>query len=694
MKRRIAALLLALALAACVLPFSACQPNNGGDGDGTEAPAETKAPKQDTDAPEATQPAAELPTEELPTEAPENTEEPATEEPQQTEAPKTEEPAAFSFTNSLPVMIRALYVSPSRESSWGQPAVRNIAPGQTVQLTFAQIGAEPGEELDFGPVDENDYNYDCYNIPVADEDSIILWGDETGANYRLLPANGEMNEYEAEVYLTNGSGTDAPEFLTVDITRSSGSDYYSEGSGDLMIEHSWEELSVPDECLAYYPQIGSSLALINRERRTAVENAAMARLNAFRSAFDSAPEDFRPGIVQEKGYLRRADRVALSILYQTYIGEPSQVLTTYAGETIDTATGGRLTLADISNDPALWPAALNAELTAQGYEPLFNESGDYSAYFYANCSEIAWTLDPNGVNVILNPYAFGSGMEDEISLFFPFARYPELVKAAYREAPANYAIAFPAGLLTQVDTDGDGRADPAYVMAELGDYSDYSAVYAGFGSLDEDDMARVEFETDIVEPIFIHYLGRNYLYVRIGIYYYEILVFDLNGRGPQFVNWVSGNLMNSMEEGGSPDGQAPSYRWRQITDPNAFILQCDTSLLGADYGVRTYHPGEQGIPVSDFRMMDLVYRHELRTKIAVTGELYDEAGDPLGGEFTIPAGQKVTCIRTDDERYVDLMTQDGQIVRITLIWDDNVGAWCVDGVKDEDAFSGIRYFAF
>ncbi|MBO4879991.1 MAG: hypothetical protein J5544_06990, partial [Clostridia bacterium] len=90
MKRRIAALLLALALAACVLPFSACQPNNGGDGDGTEAPAETKAPKQDTDAPEATQPAAELPTEELPTEAPENTEEPATEEPQQTEAPKTE----------------------------------------------------------------------------------------------------------------------------------------------------------------------------------------------------------------------------------------------------------------------------------------------------------------------------------------------------------------------------------------------------------------------------------------------------------------------------------------------------------------------------------------------------------------------------------------------------------------------------
>ena len=109
------------------------------------------------------------------------------------------------FQNDLPTVVHSLYISPVTEEEWADPVnYARLSPGSSIHIDFERFAGD-GAEYDIGVVDENNMNYDVYNVPLAIGDKLALSADGETAILTVTSADGSSTEtYEGYVYEGEG----------------------------------------------------------------------------------------------------------------------------------------------------------------------------------------------------------------------------------------------------------------------------------------------------------------------------------------------------------------------------------------------------------------------------------------------------------------------------------------------------------
>ncbi len=364
----------------------------------------------------------------------------------------------------------------------------------------------------------------------------------------------------------------------------------------------------------------------------------------------------------------------------------------YETRVYDSRTGETLTLEDVLNDPDSLPELLEEALRkdvapeAFLYDDLAAAIRDEmeSTFTYTD-SETGeeeelpagpdFTLGYDSITFWFSPYDITSYAAGGISTTFCFADYPELVKEEYMEAPEDWIAPLVQGQNIRL-SDGSVVRWDTYSLDEYN--TEWNTCLTVNGVTREESVWAFEFGTWIV-----HRNDRNFLVVRYSLEddYSELKIIDLNG--------LEG--ITSPDE--IPEGTFITRHFLSSvpTDPNQVQLVARVDMLSTYSVYRTYYFGDDGLPVA-LEDCDTVLTYEdwkitLTTKRRLGVDTVDISGE-ITGSKVLPEGTELSFFRTDGESWVDMITDDDEMVRLYTdgSWPQNV-----NGLNAEDYLDGLMF---
>lgn len=429
-------------------------------------------------------------------------------------------------------------------------------------------------------------------------------------------------------------------------------------------------------------------------------------LRAFSEEYAASIEDFFSESCQEaresrenyeyevysksKMLVRRADEQVFSFLVyrEDYTGGAHGYYS-YTGYNFDPATGEQLTLADVFTDEEqvkdiLW------QLLLEKYP------GSSIGTFCENLDEFGsgpdqyplyWSVGPQGVTFIFNPYAIASYAESIQTVTLLYSEYAYLYTDRIGTSTGNYTCQLESWLDEDYDVDGDGIADTISVSMN---YTDDSWEYRTFDSM----TVTVNQETCTFDmygyecaPMLMHTEdGRAYLYLEVLMDndYRQIAVVDLNGGKPAWAGTIDAGFSWVWNEEDQTSSQAIPQ------DPMHFCLASRMNMLGTYSGMRYYtlDGGNYGRPETE--RFTAGTAHVLTTIKDLPVHRIDPATMTASEEISyVPANENLTILGTDGETYADLQCQDDTLVRVYV----NTTGYprLIEGEDEQDFFEMIFY---
>ena len=105
-----------------------------------------------------------------------------------------------AFRNDLKVKIDSIYISPSEEETWSDPLnYAKLSPGSKIYISFSKLENGAGT-YDIGAVDENNMNYDVYEVELKEKDVIALSASGDQAVVTVTSADGASKTYYGYIY--------------------------------------------------------------------------------------------------------------------------------------------------------------------------------------------------------------------------------------------------------------------------------------------------------------------------------------------------------------------------------------------------------------------------------------------------------------------------------------------------------------
>ena len=107
---------------------------------------------------------------------------------------------SVSFKNELSTVIHSVYISPVEDENWTDPLnYAKLSVGSSIFIdTDRFVGS--GTLYDVGVVDENNMNYDVYDVPLSAGDTLTLKGNANGATLTVKTQDGGETTYTAYIY--------------------------------------------------------------------------------------------------------------------------------------------------------------------------------------------------------------------------------------------------------------------------------------------------------------------------------------------------------------------------------------------------------------------------------------------------------------------------------------------------------------
>ena len=109
---------------------------------------------------------------------------------------------SFYFTNNTGATMNEVYVSSMSNDEWGDRLNEStIANGKTITLSNSVLVDGVGASYDIGTLDENQVNYDFYEVQINDQDTLSI-GPANGevATLTVTSEGGQTTTYEGYVY--------------------------------------------------------------------------------------------------------------------------------------------------------------------------------------------------------------------------------------------------------------------------------------------------------------------------------------------------------------------------------------------------------------------------------------------------------------------------------------------------------------
>lgn len=502
--------------------------------------------------------------------------------------------------------------------------------------------------------------------------------EETGED------NGRTEEAVLPLHLIKGEQSDS---------------YYKDDDySNKLVEMKYGVIALTGEDEKRYPELAQVLKKLSEENKNTIltdyENLKSQAEDDLKAAKEGGYEVYTPYSTECSFYVNRADNRVLSLGKSGYDYWGGAHGTGYStGCNYNARTGEELRIQDVVTDMDTFAGLIEAKVYESGLtrDDLFlDEEETLKDYILKAVADhtLNWEITNEGVTVWFNPYEISYYAAGMPSGSVSFAGHPEVFSDYYAETARTYVYAIEGLDVSDIDFDGDGKADELSVWASMDEYGTYEALKVS--------MKGVETSKDIwaysYDPYILHTTdGKNYLYVICGSDndYRMLEVFDLNGSSAVYV----GDVNNCGLRAQILDASSYLYGEELLTDPENFYLESRMEVLSTYSASRKYHVGADGMPVADedFYQVDAStyeWREALTAKKDVPCVQVAVDGSVTADNAVIPAGTKLTLYRTDGSSLVDLKAGD-TLYRIEV--DHSEWPYTINGVEEEEYFDGIMY---
>ncbi len=400
----------------------------------------------------------------------------------------------------------------------------------------------------------------------------------------------------------------------------------------------------------------------------------------------------------------RADEAVLSYVeyHDTDMG-PGLRYTTVTGRNLDTATGSELTLLDVVTDMKELKAVVLDTVSEIDHDPVYDgifestmdkvikeKSYVSNEYFSWNiCYEGLWLHFPAD-----QPYDVQGAVNGRNTMFIPFKGHEDLFDEKYMEVPETYCYDIELmngrGDTYWIDLDGDSVYDEISMSATPDEYEGdwvYEVSVVTEGGLREQTLKEgISFWE--CKGIVCHMAdGDDYIYITGGMEndYESTAIYKL-GNSFKYVDEFGGDIRSVY---GGEDGE--DILWETMNDPSHFLLSERDFKMGT-FDQRSYHKvGTDGKPVATdpyWSYAEMEY-FSITTKMDMKVMKVDEEGNELGLD-TLKRNTGVIPYRTDDESYIDIKDESGNIWRLALS-SGEYGEWFIEEQQADELFDGLLY---
>ena len=411
-----------------------------------------------------------------------------------------------------------------------------------------------------------------------------------------------------------------------------------------------------------------------------IENWSMERSEQLRSLYNSFGEVASSEEESEYffGYslyqtvsTARADGAVVSLLeddYQ-YEGHAAHGSMYREGINFDSATGNRLTLADLFYDYAAFAGEAKERVVYELREKYGEElSEDYVTTvdnLWKDGAEPQWYLDASGIVIVLQEYSVGPYAMGMPEICLPYAEFAPYIKVEYLPQNTAGVASFQANQEIFLNLPGIEEEVSMMLVCEVQEDAVTNSLWLGQNELPMDDYLA---------------LGDAYL-LKNGDDIYCMIEADM--ASDDYVTYIyrlTNGVIEKVEEiYGAID--AGNMNAHEVT------MESWINILGTYGGAKNYHFDEEGNFVTEdteyiFRRND----YALTTTVELPVSINDV-------ESTLPAGSHIILNATDGETYVKFTIQEtGEIGILKVVRDkDEYYKISIDGKDESECFEMLPY---
>ena len=445
----------------------------------------------------------------------------------------------------------------------------------------------------------------------------------------------------------------------------------------------WQKLKLSDECSKLYPSLSSAFDKYNKKITTDAK-AVMYELTQLAKEMEGGKEEYNPEYCQadEKIYMQRADNSIISFLetVERYTGgvHPAYVVN---GINFNPDTGERAALSDVLTDLKDLPSVLSKKITEKYPDVTFFDLDDTLSQYTED--DFTWTIDYQGITFWFSPYEIASFADGTLSAKIWFDEFPDLVNAAYKEAPEKYIMELPVDHAVDFDlAENDGVKDSICIRNVFDQDGAYMMLSVEVNGKTDNDNFDDIFDSDV----YLAHIGdKNYIYSDSSSDndYHIFCTWDINAKTPKLVDELGATEV--VYEYLSEESEVETAYKTACNDPENLMLETRFQILGTRDAAAHYKLSEKN---GKLVMTDDLYTYndgpELKTIIELDAELL-----PKKEKTKLPVGTELMPYQTDGKTFVDFKTEKGDTVRLYV----DVSDWprTVNGISEEECFENILY---
>ena len=456
----------------------------------------------------------------------------------------------------------------------------------------------------------------------------------------------------------------------------------------------WVNTEIPsldEETAEKYPVIAKAIGSFADEL-TALGKKEASDITA---ALEESPSD-EMFYSDTKLTIKRADSTAVSFLErrESYMGGAHPNVW-YETRTIDSATGTILDINDILNDPASLPGILaplveetagTDQLIVDSVEQVIRDEMDPQKEDY----KLDYTLSYDGITFWFSPYEMTSYAAGDVVVKLPYAEYPDLVKEEYAAVPENYFL--PVSEYEQVLLP-DGSAYFSWFWGEGEDYDErdlHMTTAADYSYKTVEEKKKSGAVSGLTDVSF-----------KIRSYTNNAFLMQVDGKTFFIFEASMDDDYSQLHMFDISDPAAPKelpvmsryFGKGNPSNPKKVYLAHGVDILSTYTAGRYYSFDGSGnaLPLSEWD--DIILYNPSMYNVTLKQDTGFPKVDPetleAGEIVNLSKGTKLTFIRTDSEKTVDMQTEDGTVVRITQEGEE----WprTVNDIPTEDLFEGMMY---
>lgn len=415
------------------------------------------------------------------------------------------------------------------------------------------------------------------------------------------------------------------------------------------------------------------------EQELILDDASKEKFPAFSSSWYNYMNTSKK---ESSHYIRRCDSHYVSVLaHSTVSTGGANDSDAYTSKNYDIQTGKEISFDDVISDKEALTSLILDQLEN-------NPEGSYSAYpeivdsIADNIDNPTWTLDADGITLILGPYVnVGPFTSLNIPIFIPYSS--DLINK-------DYSALENTGYITSLV--------PLYPFScDLGNDGSIDTVSFCKDNKSDGILININDNSSVIEKVDLadEWLD-GYLAVTAGGKHFLLL----EGESPE-------SFMNVIDiDDGTPAVMPMGKKLKKTlkldedeigylyipTNTTTISLSCRFDLLSTYDAYKIYSFTEDGRFVTEDPYYMINMFRPLISEKEIACEVVDQAGE-VKGKDSIPSLTDYTLYRTDGYNFVDAMVGDGKIIRLNLEHTDSDGFFSINinGVPAEDLFEMLYY---